>query len=367
MNEILQNANWLHLDLKGVIPSAGMLQKWIKWFAEIGFNGIVFEYEDRIDWKTWPGVFRGGYTEEEHRDILECCRENNLDVIPLIQTIGHLQWLLKHEEYAYLKEGERISELCPLKPESHELMLRFIDECAARHPESRFIHLGADEAWTLGTCRECAGKARNDPRGKLGLYVDYVAPLCRHALSKGLTPIIWGDMFYREDNFSLLEEFPAETVCVDWQYLGEGPFDNTLKIIGHDRKTLGASAISSGCNEQYYLVQQRLVPHIRNVVGWHEWHRQYGIGVIHTCWSRSSSLWPIYGPWYGQIPVFLAAGNPEQWQNHPLKSFFEEVDQAMERDSAPELEKLSRQAEELAGKQTGFESEALKWWAAALL
>lgn len=40
--------NWLHLDLKGAIPSCDELLRWLAYFAGLGFNGIVWEYEDRL-------------------------------------------------------------------------------------------------------------------------------------------------------------------------------------------------------------------------------------------------------------------------------------------------------------------------------
>jgi len=50
--------NWLHLDLKGIIPTADRLLAWLDFFASCGFNGIVWEYEDRYDWQAFPDVAR---------------------------------------------------------------------------------------------------------------------------------------------------------------------------------------------------------------------------------------------------------------------------------------------------------------------
>lgn len=368
--EELRNANWLHLDLKGTIPSAAKLLAWIDWFTECGFNGIVFEYEDRIDWPCWPGVFRPGYNRDEWREIHSRCRKNGLEIVPLIQTHGHLEWLLKHEPYAYLRENGILSELCPSHPEALDRMRAFIDECIALHPDSRYIHLGADETWHLGSCPVCAAKAADDPRGRLGLYIDHVGPLCRHVLKQGRFPLVWADMWWREERMDLCSLMPENTVLVEWRYQGKGPFEKVNEFLSNSCTVMGASAVSCGFDEMVSLVQQRVGPRIDNVVGWRTFARDNGIGVIHTTWNRSASLRPIYGPWHGQIPAYIAAGDPDAWESHRLAEFFRDMEVAQQNyDSLHNavLDSFIEKAESLAEKESSpFLAESLRWHALAM-
>ncbi len=164
-------ANWIHLDLKGAIPAAADMLLWVDWLADAGFNGIVFEYEDRQRWQTWPGTFRAGYSVNEWEAIWKRCAERDLEVVPLIQTMGHLEWLLRHEEYAGFREGGLVDEICPSHPGIQRKLLEWIDEVAALHPESRHIHLGGDEVWQLASCGKCRERATGLPGGKIGLYL----------------------------------------------------------------------------------------------------------------------------------------------------------------------------------------------------
>ncbi|MDD5597808.1 MAG: family 20 glycosylhydrolase [Victivallaceae bacterium] len=368
--EELCKANWLHLDMKGTVPAVNNLLAWLDWFADRGFNGIVFEYEDRIEWKSWPGLHRPGYGRDELKKIHDACRERQLEIVPLIQGHGHLEWLLKHEKYSFLRENGNLNELCPSHPQSAEMIRNFIDECLALHPDSRYIHLGADETWYLGSCARCSEKAAGDPRGKLGLYLDHLVPLCEHVESKGRIPIIWGDMFYREERMELCRYLPEKTVIVDWQYYGSGPFDNITELLSKGRVCMGASAISCGSKEQYFTVQKRIQPRIENVLAWHKWKEKNGIGIIHTAWNRAGSLLPIYGLWHGQVPAFIAAGRPAAWENGSWRDYFMEMDIAMQRNlysgNCSLTDFIEKNPLAINHEKDPFMRESLRWYSIAL-
>lgn len=366
----LSNANWLHLDMKGTVPSLEHLLCWIDRFAEQGFNGIVFEYEDRLDWKTWPGVFRPGFSWESLRAIHDRCERNHLEIVPLIQVHGHLEWLLKHERYAFLRENGRISELCPSHPKSRELMIAFIDECLNLHPDSRYIHLGADETWGLGSCPACSTKAATNRHGKLGLYIDHIGPLCEYLLERGRTPLVWADIWRREQRMDLCRLLPAETVFVEWQYRGDGPFDHAKELLARGCRVMGASAISCNYPEVYFSVQQPIQPRIDNVIGWHKFARKNNIGIIHTTWNRGSGVRPIYGPWHGQTPAYIAAGCPASWDNGNSRDLFSDFDAALQSNAwdkninAEEIMKALESSEQ--AKLSTLLQESLVWLNLAL-
>ncbi len=98
-------ANWLHLDLKGAMPDEPRFGEWLNFFADCGFNGIVFEYEDRFPWQTWPDTYRPGFDREAWARLWKRCETLGLEVVPLVQMQGHLEWLLKHEQYRPMREA----------------------------------------------------------------------------------------------------------------------------------------------------------------------------------------------------------------------------------------------------------------------
>jgi hexosaminidase len=71
--------------------------------------------------------------------------------VPLVQTFGHLEFALKHDELANIREIEsHMDSLCPLKEESFTFITRMIDQVLSYHPNTKYIHLGGDEVRSLG-------------------------------------------------------------------------------------------------------------------------------------------------------------------------------------------------------------------------
>ena len=57
------------------------------------------------------------------------CEELGLDVIPLVQTFGHLEFVLKHEQFQYLRDVEEMPEsVCPCHNDTMVLVRDIIDQ-----------------------------------------------------------------------------------------------------------------------------------------------------------------------------------------------------------------------------------------------
>lgn len=107
----------VHLDLKGAPPKLSYYKDFFKLITRLGATGILIEYEDMFPFR---GALLGNtsaynaYTLEEVHQINEWARELNLTVIPLIQTFGHLEWLLKGAQWMDLREvRDSPQALCP--------------------------------------------------------------------------------------------------------------------------------------------------------------------------------------------------------------------------------------------------------------
>ncbi len=96
----------VHLDLKGAPPRVGYLEVLFPLFKAWGATGILLEYEDMFPYSGTLEILRArnAYTESEIRTILTLARENGLEVIPLVQTFGHMEFVLKYKEHAHLRE-----------------------------------------------------------------------------------------------------------------------------------------------------------------------------------------------------------------------------------------------------------------------
>ena len=360
--------NWVHLDLKGANPTASGLLRWVEWLADAGFTGIVFEYEHMRRWRTLPETFRNGYDESEWAAILARCAERELEVVPLTQTIGHLEWMLRYGRYAGLREDGLVDELCPSNPKALRLMEQWVDEVIDTHPGIRFIHLGGDEVWQLGRCPSCAARSGPDREHLIDLYLEHMGPLIERALARGVTPMIWADMFWPESRQDDAKRLPEGVILVDWQYGWLGPHELTPGLLAGGHPVWAATGVRVAYDMTQVLAPLRRIT--QNLDIWERQRRKGNLpGVIHTCWARSSSFRPLYGPLEAWLPLLLYAANPEKAKKHPLFALIDQMDLAVCSDLLADIEKASicdrlRELEHTLEHE--FERRCCAWWNLAI-
>ncbi|MGZ5453346.1 MAG: family 20 glycosylhydrolase, partial [Candidatus Aminicenantales bacterium] len=138
-----------HIDMNIGQFRGPYLKSELKALAAKGYNAIVWEVENNIRWETCPEcVSPDAFTKAEFKDILAYSRSLGLEPIPLLQTIGHCEYVLKNERYKSLAEvPERIDQYCPRNPEVVAFLTKWIEEYLDVFGPIRYFHLGADEAY----------------------------------------------------------------------------------------------------------------------------------------------------------------------------------------------------------------------------
>ncbi|XP_075222884.1 hexosaminidase D-like isoform X2 [Lycorma delicatula] len=121
----------LHLDLKGAPPLVSYLKRILPLAKELGATGVLLEWEDMFPWTNTlsPLAARNAYSRQEVLDIIETAVSYQLEVIPLVQTFGHVEFVLKHAEFAHLREVAKSAQaLCPSLNSSLDLVYQMIDQ-----------------------------------------------------------------------------------------------------------------------------------------------------------------------------------------------------------------------------------------------
>lgn len=103
----------VHLDLKGAPPKISYLTELLPFLRRLGATGLLMEYEDMFPYYGNFSIVRNGdaYKREELKFILKLAEENNLKVIPLVQTFGHMEWVLKHKNFDHIREIRRYPQV----------------------------------------------------------------------------------------------------------------------------------------------------------------------------------------------------------------------------------------------------------------
>lgn len=72
---------------------------------------------------------KNAYTKVQIVTILNLAQESNLEVIPLIQTFGHLEFALKLQEFSHLREVPNSPQaLCPKRNGSLDFIMEMVKQ-----------------------------------------------------------------------------------------------------------------------------------------------------------------------------------------------------------------------------------------------
>ena len=284
----------VHLDLKGMPPTANRFRELLKLFAAAHYNAVLVEWEDTFPW-TVDERFRSptAYTAEDIRHFQEAARTLGLEIIPLVQCLGHMETPLSVPGYEHLREElDDSSVLNPLAAGARDLVQRMVDDVLNLLPEIRYFHLGGDEAWSMG--KHSQTKVYIDEHGKGALYLQHVEPILDSLNARGIRPILWHDMMINWET-DALRVLAAKSDLLTWGYSGHPDTTDhhfSTKYIkrfhDHSITLWGGTAYkgADGHNVDRPDIQQRE----RNALAWMEIAQRYGyVGVIATGWSRYST------------------------------------------------------------------------------
>jgi hexosaminidase len=280
-----------HLDLRIQVMKMPALKLFVQKIQKGGINTLIMEYEATFPFQKHPLIpNKYAYSKEEISSFVAYCNKLGVDVIPLQQSFGHVEYILRNYRYSLLREDKKdLSQVCPLQTLGDSILFRDLySELASVHT-SKYIHIGADETHLLGHCPRCSAKAEKEGISKL--YIDYVKMLCNIIISLGKRPVMWADIALKYPQ--ALQSLPKETIFVDWNYGWDmDRFGEHQKLIESGFEIWGAPALRSH-PDNYFLTQWE--KHFNNIREFIPLARQMGYkGMVMTSWSTSGGYSYLY-------------------------------------------------------------------------
>lgn len=185
--------------------------------ARFKLNAVLAEYGPRFPFAA-------------HRDICEpdalspgdiaalttAATRCGISWIPLQQTAAHLEYLLRHDQFARLRERDgRVNLVCPLHPDTLPLVKSLLDDVIDLHPGSTLIHLGGDEARKIGECPRCRPTVTREGVGPV--FGRHLGELARFVIERGRRPVVWDDTLCAHPD--AFRHLPRETIIHYWDYI----------------------------------------------------------------------------------------------------------------------------------------------------
>ncbi len=207
-----------HLDLKGVQYRHDYYEEYFQNLSRLGYDAVLVEYEDVFPFQS---VSLSRYPEElwspeflQH--FLKLASDAGIEVIPLQQCLGHMEYVFRQPAYRKFSiPGKEPRDLQIALPEAREWFRKMLKEVLAAHTDSRYIHLGMDEA------RSFAAYARGEGKDPLDMFLEYLEELCGICAEFGKTPLIWSDMLedhIAPENIERLKALREKVILVPWNY-----------------------------------------------------------------------------------------------------------------------------------------------------
>jgi len=230
----------LHLSAPAKRDLAAAIEFIRKQLPGTGVNTLVLEFNYQFDFKSRPEFADpAALGKNEVQLIVKACRESQIELIPLLNCLGHQSWakrkarlLEKHPEFDETPEkypdnqGIYCRSYCPRHPEVHRVVFDLMDELA-QACEAKAFHIGMDEVFILADpdCPRCQGKIPAQ------LFADEVKILRAHLKKVGCRTWMWGDRLLEGKSTGLgkweasengteaaIDLLPKDILICDWHY-----------------------------------------------------------------------------------------------------------------------------------------------------
>ena len=277
----------VHFDMKSMIPTADYALTLVDELAEQGFNAILVEFEDKFPFDATAGLHHPcAWTKEEFRRFGAHCKEKNVELIPLLQSIGHLDYILKYPKFRDLRDGGpggTSYQWCLALEETYELWCAMAEELLEVFPGTKIFHIGADECNMRIPCERCGSD-------KLDLYIKRVSRCAEYIQKKNLKVVLWDDVF-RNHGAEKFAELPKGVIPCVWMYR-ELDYDYLERMAASGLEFWSASCIQA---HRFYSAMAPQEPKMRNVDAWGAVHAKYPriSGHVGTAWGRIQCQSPI--------------------------------------------------------------------------
>ena len=184
----------VHFDVKHHLDHMNYYYESIDRLARYKINAVVFEFEDKLRYQRQPLVGAPqAISIDEMAALTRYARERYIEITPLVQGLGHATYILKHEEYADLREIQSNRwAFCPMDEGTYRVLFDLYSDAIDATPGSKYFHIGGDEIGNIGICPRCKPVA--DKEGLFSLNLYWLKRVCEFMEKKNRIPIFWDDM-----------------------------------------------------------------------------------------------------------------------------------------------------------------------------
>jgi hypothetical protein len=297
----------LMLDIsRGKVPRPETLRKIVDLCVSLKLNLLMLYTEHTFHFRRHPEIGAGASPLDAQtlRELDAYAAERHVDLVPTLQSLGHMERLLGLERYRHLDESGRGWTLSPSEAGTYELLGDLYDEYLPNF-RSRWFNANCDEPWDLAQGKS---RQRAEQVGVAGVYLEHVRRVRDLARAHGKRTMIWGDVVHQHPD--RIGEIDRDLVLLDWWYEAELDYDRVQSFRDAGLEFLVCPGTSS-----WNALFPRLENSLSNVARWAAAARRHGgLGLVCTDWgdgghynlqgnSWLAFAWAAQQAWSGDVPA----------------------------------------------------------------
>ena len=223
----------VHLDCRAQMMRFTQIVEIFHDLARWGFNTVLLEYEDRFPFRGHLKTVSApdALTAVQVRELNRIAASLGLRIIPLVQCLGHLEYVLRRTPFQLLREGKENRQdatICPSRHDSLSLFREMASQVLELHEGCRWFHLGGDEVGLNEQCPRCGPRLKKE--GLSRMLVEHYGACADWLRGQGPDPIMWGDMLLAHPEE--LARLRGRVTVMDWDYWSAGKIPDVPVLWG---------------------------------------------------------------------------------------------------------------------------------------
>ncbi len=199
-------------------------------------NTLVWECE-YLKWDSHPEIHKASYgmDKSDALQVIDAARENFIEIIPLVQSLGHCEWIFANGQHLDLAEDpDTPFAYCPTNPDTYTFIFSIFQE-AIDFFQPRIFHIGHDEVAMSG---RFPWRSLSSGKTETELIMEDIEKLHEWFADRDVQIMMWGDtlLWTTEASGAALapsladaqarrQRLPKDVLIADWHYDPSEPED----------------------------------------------------------------------------------------------------------------------------------------------
>ncbi len=214
-----QIVDWPDLELRVIFWDNGdhlehldALKHAVRQAAFFKINGFAWRPEGHFQYQSARAMVDPyALSPGELQELTDYSLRYHLQLIPYLDGPAHDAFILKHPEYAKLREyPESNYEFCVTNPDTYRLFFGMYQELIDANKGGTYFLTSTDEPWYVGLAKnpQCNEVDRAGELGSVGkLLAEFTTKTADYLHDRGRTVIFWGEYPLKPDDISALPHY----------------------------------------------------------------------------------------------------------------------------------------------------------------